>query len=92
MSTFTKDNAMLLDIQYVKATAECKTDYLYIIWKNLDTGRKELKVIEKPKMEIYFEKPEFRNFNYIKSYERIENLDKRVVYYKDILFEIARYA
>ena len=90
MSTFTKDNAMLLDIQYVKATAECKTDYLYIIWKNLDTGRKELKVIEKPKMEIYFEKPEFRNFNYIKSYERIENLDKRVVYYKDILFEIAR--
>lgn len=87
MGSLSKENAMLLDIQYVKKD---KTDYLYIIWKNLDTNKKELKIIETPKMDIYFVKPEFRNFNYIKTYELLEHLDKKTVNYKNILFEIAK--
>lgn len=90
MSKLSKDNAMLIDIQYVKASKEHKKDYLYIIWKNLDTGKKELEVIPEPQMEIYFSKPEYRNFNYIKTYERLEHVDKKVVKYRDIPFEIAK--
>lgn len=90
MSSLEKDSVMLLDIQYIPSSKEHKTDYLYIIYKNLDTGKKHLKVVENPKMEIYFEKPEYRNFNYIKSYEYLDRVEKRVVRYKDILFEIAK--
>ena len=90
MGALSKNNAMLLDIQYVPSSKEHKVDNLYIIWRNLDTGKKELEIIPSPKMEIYFEKPEFRNFQYIKSYEYLDRVDKRVVEYKNILFEIAK--
>ena len=40
-------------------------------------------------MEIFFEKPEYRTHKYNKNYARIEQLDKKTVKYKDILFEIA---
>ena len=85
-----KDNAMLLDIQYIKANKkENQLDYLYIIWKDLDTGKKYLQVVPEPMMEIYFEKPEFRNHTYNKNYARIGELDKKAVKYKDIIYAIA---
>lgn len=85
-----KDNAMLLDIQYIKANKKKnQLDYLYIIWKNLDTGKKHLQVVPEPMMEIYFEKSEFRNHTYNKNYAKIEELDKKAVKYKDIIFAIA---
>lgn len=85
-----KSNAMLLDIQYIKANKkQNQLDYLYIIWKNLDTGKKHLQVVPEPMMEIYFEKDEFRNHTYNKNYARIEELDKKAVKYKDIIFAIA---
>lgn len=85
-----KDNAMLLDIQYIKPNRKNKTsDYLYIIWKDLTTNEKHLQVIPEPMMEIYFEKPEFRNHIYNKNYARLEEVDKRVVKYKDIIYAIA---
>lgn len=85
-----KDSCMLVDVQYVKPNRKNKTpDYLYIIWKDLDTMEKHLQVIPEPKMDIYFEKPEFRNHKHNKNYEHIENLDKKTVKYKDIIFAIA---
>lgn len=85
-----KDNAMLLDIQYVKANKKLnQLDYLYIIWKNLDTGEKFLNIVPEPMMDIYFEKPELRTHEYNKNYERLENTYKRTVKYKDIIYEIA---
>lgn len=85
-----KDSAMLLDVQYIKANKKNNTpDYLYVIWKDLDTGDKYLNCIEEPKMEIYFEKDELRTHAHNKNYERIENLEKRVVKYRDIPFVIA---
>lgn len=90
MEKVNKDNAMLLDVQYLKANRKNKqSDVLYLIWKNLDTNEKHLQVIPEPMMEIYFEKPEFRNHSYSKKYERKENLTKRVVKYKDIIYAIA---
>lgn len=85
-----KENAMLLDIQYIKANKkENQLDYLYIIYKNLDTGKKFLQVVPEPMMEIYFEKPEFRNHTYNKNYAKIEELNKKAVRYKDIVYAIA---
>lgn len=84
-----KDNAMLLDIQYAKANKKEKTpDYLYIIWKNLDSGEKHLQIVPEPMMEIYFEKPEYRNHKYNKNYAKLEEVDKKVVKYKDIIYAI----
>ena len=41
MAKLTKNNAMLVDIQYVKPNHRAgKKDYLYIIWKDLDTMEK----------------------------------------------------
>ena len=39
-----KDNAMLIDVQYMKANRQKGTkDYLYIIWKDLDIVAKRKK-------------------------------------------------
>ena len=85
-----KENSMLIDIQYIKPSRKTNNiDYLYVIWKDLRDGEKHLDIIPEPKVEIYFEKPEIRNHTYNKSYERIENLIKKTVKYKDIIFEIA---
>lgn len=86
-----KPNYMLLDVQYVKANKkENHTDYLYVIYKDLDTGKKKLQVTPEPLIDIYFEKPEIRNHLHNKNYERIENLEKRTVKYKDIIYEIVK--
>ena len=88
--TINKENSMLIDIQYVKANRKTGTpDYLYIIWKDMDTGEKYMQAIPEPPVEIYFEKPEFRDHLYNKNYARIETLDKKVVKFKDIIFAIA---
>lgn len=84
-----KEYAMLLDIQYVKANKkENHCDYLYIIWKDLRDGKKHLNIIPEPIMKIYFEKPEFRNHTYNKNYARKEELDECIVKYKDIIYAI----
>lgn len=85
-----KDSAMLVDIQYVKANRLNNTpDYIYIIWKDLDTGEKYLQPVPEPKMDIYFEKPEFRDHVYNKNYAKLNTLDKKTVKVKDIIFAIA---
>ena len=84
-----KDSSMLLDIQYVKANKKNNTlDYLYIIWKDLDTNEKHLQIIPEPMMDIYFEKPEVRNHTYNKNYARLEDVNKKTVKYKDIIYAI----
>lgn len=86
----TKDNAMLIDVQYMKANRKEKIpDYLYIIWKDLDTGEKHLKIVEEPKMTIYFEKPEFRDHTNWNNYKELEKCDAKTVKYKDIMYAIA---
>ena len=85
-----KESSMLWDIQYVKQNKrEGTPDYLYLIWRDLNTQEKYLKCIQEPEIDIYFEKEELRNHRYNKNYERIENLNKKTVKYKDIIYEIA---
>lgn len=86
----TKDNAMLIDVQYMKANRKEKIpDYLYIIWKDLDTGEKHLKIVEEPKMTIYFEKPEFRDHTNWNNYKELSKCDAKTVKYKDIMYAVA---
>lgn len=85
-----KDSAMLIDIQYLSGSKRTGTpDKLYTIWKDLDTGHKYLNVTDAPTMDIYFEKPEFRDHTHNLTYQRVEKLDKQTVKYKDIPWAIA---
>ena len=85
-----KENAMLIDVQYVKANRRNNTpEYLYLIWKDMDTNEKYMQAIKEPPVEIYFEKPEFRDHTYNKNYTEIDKVDKKVVKAKDIIFAIA---
>ena len=81
-----KESAMLVDIQYVNPNRrEGINDYLYIIYKDLDTGEKFLKKIEEPKMTIYFEKPEYRDHAYNEIFKELEKTFPITVKYKDII-------
>lgn len=85
-----KENSMLIDIQYIKANKrENQPDYLYIIWKDLKTDEKFMQAVPEPMMDIYFEKPEYRNHTYNKNYAKLEEVDKVTVKYKDIIYAIA---
>ena len=87
-----KDTAMLFDVQYVDPNKRLGLpDYLYVIWKDTATDEKYLQVIPEPAMDIYFEKPELRlSHTYNKSFERIDNLYKETVKFRDIKFRIAK--
>lgn len=81
-----KNNAMLLDIQYINKNNE---DYLYTIWKDLDTGEKNLSIEKNPTRLIYFEKPEFRNHKYNRNYARLDEVYPVEVKERDKIFRIA---
>ena len=64
------DNRLLIDMQYVRGKRkENIPDYLYIIWKDIETGEKHVDTIPEPLMDIYFEKPEYRDHDYLKTYQ-----------------------
>lgn len=78
------ENAMLIDIQHVKANYKAGTpETVYIIWRDLDTGKKYVNTIENPEIDLYFEKPEKRDHTYPKSYVYAADCNKvRVPYNK----------
>ena len=85
-----KDNAMLIDIQYVRENKQQNLpDYCYMIWKDLDSGEKHLEAIKNPPINVYFTKPEYRNYDYNKTEESKDHLYKRTIRYKDVLYAVA---
>ena len=83
------DRTMLLDVQYIKPNKkENIPDTLYLIWKDIDTGKKYLTTIDDPTVNIYFEKPEFRNHSLCHTYQYLTNLDVKEVEYKNIIQSI----
>ena len=85
-----KSNSMLWDIQYIKANRKKGTpDYLYMIWRNLDTQEKFMQAVKEPLMDIYFEKPEYRTHRYNKNYARLEEVTRKTVKCNNIVREIA---
>lgn len=82
-------DSMLVDIQYVKKNKQLnQPDNLYVIWKDLLTGKKTVETIPEPKMKIYFEKPEFRNHSYIRDYQEIKNTNPYTCKFSEIPFAI----
>lgn len=87
-----KNNIMLNDIIYVGPNKENKTDCLYIIYKDLKSGEKKLETIEKPEIEIYFVKEEYRNFTTNRTFFELDKCDKHTCEYNSLPWYIAKQA
>ena len=86
-----KNNTMLVDVQYVKAKRqEGIPDYLYLIYKNIDTNEKTFKMIEEPKMTFYYEKEQFKDHAYNKIFTEVDKCIPITVKYRDIINAIAQ--
>lgn len=85
-----KKTSMLLDVQYVKPNKNLGLpDYLYIIWRDTETGEKHMKAIPEPTMTIYFEKPQYRNHDYNLNHAPLKHLEPRNVKFTNIIKAIA---
>ena len=85
------ENAMLLDIQYVrKDRKNNKEDCLYTIYKNVDTGEKFVYAMEQPKIPIYIEKEEYRDHVHCTEYADKKRLITKSVRYSDVPYEVAK--
>lgn len=90
MATPNPQTCMLTDVQYTKQDKKNKIpDYLYLIWRDLETQEKYLNIIPNPEMTIYFEKKELRTHDYNKSYARLDEVEPKKVRYADIPTAIA---
>ena len=88
-----KDNIMLVNVLYQRGKVDDKyEDFLSIIYKKIDTGEKKIKVIKRPKMEIYFTKNEYRDYDYNKAFIELYKTDKHTVDYKMLAPYIAAQA
>lgn len=93
MKIIPKDNAMLVDVQYVKENRrENIPDVLYVVWKDLDTLEKNVTIMPQPKVDIYFEKSEYRNEHldpygipYNRNYQYLSKVDKKTVPFTGIV-------
>lgn len=83
-------NLMILNIYYTKGTPDCDVadDYLEIVYKDIDIGKKYVEKIQHPMIEVYVEKPQYRNHTYFKHWLRTEYCDKYTVSYKNRYKEI----
>lgn len=63
---FTNKNIMPLNIYYSEGSrTQWHDDFIDIVFKDMDTGKKYVETILNPEMEVWIVKPEFRTFNYI---------------------------
>ena len=88
-----KDDIMLLDVKYVRGNkSNDYTDTLYIVYKEISTGTKKLYTINKPEIDIYFTKEEFRDYDYNKTFMELEKTEKIRCRYTSIPWTIAKTA
>lgn len=88
-------NKMLIDVQYAKRKGkgdEAINDYIYMIWRDLDTGEKHMSPIESPTVPIYFEKEESRDYNLNRQWQYKDRLNRKIVKFRDIIPAIAEEA
>lgn len=88
-----KDDYMFINCIYYRGRRDTNwEDQLAIIYKNLNTGEKEVEIIDNPEMDLYFMKDEFRTFSYNKSYAPLEQLDVHSVPFRNVEHYIAKTA
>lgn len=79
MNIYQLENAeslMLENVMYFKKKSSNMNDMLLIMYKDLKNNTKNIKVVERPKMEVYITKPEYRNYDYNMSDIELEKVDK----------------
>lgn len=82
---------MLLNMIYSYGSKDTGwTDTLDVVYRDLHTGEKKLKTIEKPKVEIYFTKDEYRDYDYNKTDLELDKLNRVECAYKNIPWAIAK--
>lgn len=67
-------------------------DYLAIVYRDLDTGDKSVFILTDPVYSIYVVKPEYRTFRNPRHFLPKDQLEERVIKYKDRYKEIAKIA
>lgn len=65
-------------------------DILDIVYKDIDTGKVYVETIENPKVAIYVVKPEYRTFDYYKTFVKKSECTKYVVPYKTKTSEMSK--
>lgn len=84
---------MLCDMIYQKASKKTEwKDYLTVVYRDMVTDRKEKMIIEEPEMNIFFVKPEHRNFKKARHFLPVDQLDMKTVKCKNVIKEIAKEA
>lgn len=87
------EDLMLLNMFYSYGSPETGwQDSIDVVYKDLSTGKKHLEHIVEPKMEIFFTKDQYKNYDYNKYVLPIDHVEPKVVSYKNVLREIADYA
>jgi DNA polymerase elongation subunit (family B) len=88
-----RDNIMLNNIIYNQPSAQTNwVDSIDIIYKDLSDDKKYLETIINPTMDVYFTKPEYRNYDYPKYTMPIEQLEIHNISCKHATRDIAKIA
>lgn len=77
---------MPLNIIYTdndKYNMESKDDFIDILYKDMDTGKKYVETILHPNIEIWITKPEYRTYSYIRNWSTKEELQSHIVPFKE---------
>lgn len=86
-----KEYLMLIDIKYKKPDKKSgdSNDYLSIVYKDIRDKKVHLQIITNPEIPVYFTKPEYRNYTFIKSFIEIDKTYMKMIPYKNLVFDIA---
>lgn len=86
------NHIMLLNIMYFNERNFDQDDVLSIVYKDMDTGEKFVENINKPKIEVYIVKPEYRKKvgNVVRDYYPKEWMEPVKVRYRNRYSEIAK--
>lgn len=86
-------NLMLCDVIYQSASKRSNwSDYINVLYRDMDTMKKEKIIIKDPKINLYTVKPEYRTFRKPRQFIEVEKTTCKEIKYRDVYFEIAKEA
>lgn len=87
------DNKLIMPLQvyYDKGQdGRWNDDFIDIVFKDMETGKRHVCTIRNPVIEIWITKPEYRTYDHIRDYYPMEKCDKVKVHYKTRYSEVGR--
>ena len=83
------DDIIPLNMIYNRGTGYGKDD-LTIVYKDLASGQKRVEILERPMIEVWIVKPEFRNYDYVRNFMETSKCYPLTVHYATRFHEIAK--